>query len=266
MKNRLKNIFAFVYKLFLFIGNNFAYKQITNYKSIPIVIISFNQLFYLEKLVSFLHKHDYKNIIIVDNNSTYPPLLDYFEVIKSTVTIHRLAENMGHMVFWKNTKIFSLYSKGYYIVTDADIVPIETCPENFVKQLLHTLNQNIRITKVGLSLKIDDIPESNPNKSAIIKWESQFWQKFVSQGQYKAATDTTFAIYKPNYTFKPKRFYKAIRLDKPFQALHGGWYTDFKNLTDEQKYYIKTSNSSSSWKTDEQGNLNNKGFENDYKN
>ena len=266
MKKISKNIFAFFYKLFLFFANNYAYRQITDYKSIPIVIISFNQLFYLQKLVSFLLKYEYKNIIIVDNNSTYPPLLQYFKKIKTTVKIHQLTDNAGHMVFWNNKEIFDLYSKGYYIITDADIVPIETCPENFVEKLMTVLNENLRITKAGLSLKIDDIPDSNPNKSAIVKWESQFWQKKVGKGQYKSATDTTFALYKPNYKYKENRFYKAIRLDKPYQAYHGGWYIDFKNLSDEQKYYIKTTNSSSSWKTDEQGNLNNRGFENDYKN
>lgn len=266
IKQFFKKSFAFTYKLFLYFTNNYAYQQITDYKSIPILIISFNQLFYLEKLVSFLLKHEYINIIIIDNNSTYPPLLEYFESIKYTVKIHILNNNIGHMVFWKNKELFDLYSKGYYVVTDADIVPIETCPENFVEKLLTTLNKNFRITKVALSLKIDDIPATNPNKSAIINWETQFWQKMISRGEYKSATDTTFALYKPNYQYKKKRFYKAIRLDKPYQAYHGGWYIDFKNYTDEQKYYIKTTNSSSSWKTDEQGNLNNEGFADNYKN
>ncbi len=266
MKTYLKIIFAIFYKIFLFFSNNYAYKQIADYQSIPIIIISFNQLFYLEKLVSLLLKYEYKNIVIIDNNSTYPPLLKYFTTIQNQVKIHKLTDNIGHMVFWKKKEIFEMYSKGYYIVTDADILPIESCPINFVKKLMTVLNQNSRITKAGLSLKIDDIPDTNPNKTAIVKWESQFWQKKITNGQFKSATDTTFALYKPNYTYKNKRFYKAIRTDEPYQAYHGGWYIDFENLTDEQKYYIKTTNLSSSWKTDEKGNLNNKGFENDYKN
>lgn len=264
MKQIFKIIFGFFYKTFLYFDNNFAYKQLIDYKSIPIVIISFNQLYYLEKLVSFLIKHNYKNIVIIDNNSTYPPLLQYFGSIKTHVNLHQLTDNVGHMVFWEKQDLFQKYSKGYYVVTDADILPIEICPENFMKKLVTVLNQNNRITKVGFSLKIDDIPNSNPNKNAIIKWETQFWRKIVGNGQYKSAIDTTFALYKPNYQYKKKRFYKAIRLNKPYQAVHGGWYIDFNNLSDEQKYYIKTTNSSSSWKTDENGNLNNKGFENDY--
>jgi len=265
MKNFIKIIYSLFYKIYLYFVNPYAYKQIGNPKSIPIVIISFNQLFYLEKLVSLLMKYGHENIVIIDNNSTYPPLLHYFDTLKCLVKIHRLSENVGHMVFWQKKEIFKQYLKGYYIVTDADILPIDLCPENFVEKLLTVLNQNVRITKVGLSLKIDDIPNTNPNKTAILKWEKQFWKKKISEGQFKSAIDTTFAIYKPNYQFKEKRFYKAIRLDKPYQAYHGGWYIDLKNLTDEQRYYIKTTNSSSSWKTDEKGNLNHQNFKNDYK-
>ena len=38
-------------------------------------------------------------------------------------------------------------------------------------------------------------------------------------------------------------------------AEHGGWYVDSANLTEEQSYYYKTANSSSSWKPNENGEV-----------
>ena len=37
--------------------------------------------------------------------------------------------------------------------------------------------------------------------------------------------------------------------------MHGGWYIDPNNMTDEQINYFRTSNSSSSWIFDKKGNL-----------
>lgn len=237
-------------------------RQNKDYKSIPIIIISFNQLFYLKQLINFLKKHYYKNIIIIDNNSTYKPLLDYFETIATTVTIHHLKENYGHLVFWKNKELFHKYSKGYYVVTDPDIVPVNECPEDFVLHFKRILDKNLQVTKVGFSLKIDDIPESNPNKQKVIDWEGQFWRNQNKEGNYIADIDTTFALYRPKGEYKNLSYFlRAIRTNLPYSAKHGGWYFDLNNLTDEQNNYFKRANESSSWNIDFSGNLISKDYD-----
>jgi len=242
------------------IFNKTVRSQNADYKSIPIVIISFNQLLYLKQLVDFLTLNKYSNIIIVDNNSTYEPLLDYFDEISAAVTIHRLKENTGHMVFWENETLFTTYAQGYYVVTDADVVPETACPHDFLLSFKQILNSNLEVTKVGFSLKIDDIPNENSIKDKIIKWESQFWENKDEKGNYKAKIDTTFALYRPGY--KPKRidFFNGIRTPYPLIAKHGGWYVDQGNLSAEQLYYYNSCNSSSSWKTNTAGNLENNNY------
>ena len=84
-------------------------RQLKNPKTIPIIIISFNQLHYLRQLVDFLLRQGYTRIVILDNASTYTPLLDYFETIEDRVTIHRLETNIGHLSFWKSPEIYKLY-------------------------------------------------------------------------------------------------------------------------------------------------------------
>ena len=142
-------------------------RQIKDYKQIPIIIISFNQLFYLKKLITFLLDKKYKKIVVLDNNSTYQPLLDYLETLPKSINIYRLSNNEGHLSFWKQRHLFKKYAKGYYAVTDADIVPVDKCPEDFLQTFRCLLDKAYDRTKVGFSLKLDDIPNTNSNKQQI---------------------------------------------------------------------------------------------------
>ena len=116
-------------------------KQENNTKLIPVIIINFNQLFYLKQLVDTLISKGSSNIVILDNNSTYAPLLDYYKIIKDKITIEMLPVNEGHLVFWKNKEIFKKYGKGYYVLTDADIVPNSNLPINYLNQMINVLIQ-----------------------------------------------------------------------------------------------------------------------------
>lgn len=215
---------------------------------IPIIIINYNRLHDLKKLVSFLIDRNHKNIIIIDNKSTYPPLLDYYEEIKDKVTVKLMDINYGHLVFWKNKEINSLYSNGYHVVTDFDILPYPELPMDYMKTLMEVLNRNKDITKVGLALKIDDIVCTNERKKGAVEWEKRFWEKPLGNDMYLADIDTTFALYPPRYKFMYSDFYRAIRIAGNFIARHGGFYIDDENPTDEDIYYYKSASWFSTWK------------------
>lgn len=264
-RNLRKVVFAPKY-LVSFIQNKYFNETIKeqekDYKNIPILIISYNQLHYLKQLINFLLEKKYRNIVIIDNASTYKPLLQYFDKIEPMVKIHRLSKNWGHRVLWQNKKLFADYMQGYYAVTDADIVPNPECPEDFMLLFKKILDKHDEVKKVGFSLRLDDIPEHNPNKRKIIQWEQQFWEDKNKKGYFIADIDTTFALYRPaNMDFVQKNFYRGIRTAPPYVALHGGWYINPKNLTAEQQFYMKTANESSSWRIDEEGNVIDKQYE-----
>jgi glycosyltransferase involved in cell wall biosynthesis len=246
--------------------NRVVKQQLKDYKCIPIIIISFNQLEYLKRQIDFLMKHGYSNIVIIDNNSTYPPLLAYFERIKHDVTLYKLEENLGHLSFWLQRDIYKTFCNGYYVVTDADIVPVDDCPDDFMDTFRKLLDKAYDRTKVGFSLKVDDIPITNPNKDKIEQWEAKFWKTEILRHVFKAEIDTTFALYRPFYDYKLKHFTKAWRTNHPIQATHGGWYIDPKSLSEEQDYYLKTANASASWQINERGELINKVHKSLYKN
>ena len=248
LKNSIKSGLSRSYMIYFNYFTSRGKKYNRCFKDIPIIIISFNQLYYLKKQIEFLRSAGYNNLIIIDNNSTYIPLLDYFDSIADLVIIHRLTTNEGHLVFWKNKALFKKYSKGYYVISDADIVPNKNCPNDFLLHFKNILNKYPLVNKVGFSLNIDDIPETNELKESILKWEQKFWHKPLLDGNYDADIDTTFALYKPdNFLIRSHSFYKAIRTQKPYIAEHGGWYIDHKNLTSEQVFYQKTANQSASW-------------------
>lgn len=164
------------------------------------------------------------------------------------------------MVFWENSVFFEKFSKGYYVVTDPDILPVADCPNDFLKVFLDLLIKSKTRYKVGFSLKIDDIPDYNPMKQKILRWESRFWKIKTKEGHFFADIDTTFALYRPKLKTK-KFFYMGLRTQYPYMVKHFGWYIDPANLSKEQEFYNKTAGSASSWNLNEDGNLSNTFYE-----
>lgn len=230
--------------------------QRENTKSIPILIINFNQLFYLEKLINFLIERKFENIIILDNKSTYPPLLEYYKKIESKVNIEYLQENYGHQVLYKAPNLMEKYCQGYYFLTDSDIVPNDNLPENFVVEMMKKLDQYFsKVTKIGFALRIDNIPNHFKLKEKVLTWEEKFWQNHVEPNGYLTTIDTTFALYKPQYglQFTNIDFLKGLRLAEDYSATHGGWYINTENLSEENQFYFATVNKSASWALDKDG-------------
>ncbi|MDR3058175.1 MAG: glycosyltransferase [Prevotella sp.] len=218
--------------------------------TIPVIIINYNRLSDLKTLINFLLERKHKNIVIVDNASTYPPLLEYYNEMEKIVTIERMEDNYGHLVFWKNENLYNKYAKGYHIITDADIIPNKNLPKDYIKQLIDILDKNRDVTKVGFALKIDDIPDYFQQKLKVLDWEKKHWENPMGNDLYRNELDTTFAIYPPHYTYDLLNFYFAIRVAGDFIAQHNGWYIDNQNLTEEEEYYFKTASDSNSWKID----------------
>ncbi|MGJ7033665.1 hypothetical protein [Niabella hirudinis] len=232
--------------------------QRKNPHTIPVIIINYNQLATLKSLIRFLEERHFSNIVIVDNCSSYPPLLHFYEEIKDRITIEKMPANEGHDVFFKSDDLQRRYGRGYYVLTDPDVIPNPDTPADFMKTLIRHLHNNIyAITKVGLALDIESIPDTYPLKSTVIRWEKKFWENELAADIYLAEIDTTFALYKPLY---PKlgfevNFYTGIRIAGNFTAKHLGWYIDPENITDEQLYYMQSAGKSSSWKMTKDGQL-----------
>ena len=212
-------------------------------KKIPIIINNRNRVSTLKLLIEALERRGYYNIYIIDNNSTYPPLLEYYENCKYPV--FRLNQNIGHLAIWK-TDIYRQFVSDYYVYTDSDVVPIEECPDDFMDVFLTALRADKKLQKVGFSLKIDDLPDTFKDKNKVIEWEKKFFERKASPMFYRASVDTTFALYRPGMKGGAS-YLKMYRSDYPYQARHLPWYIDSKNLSEEEAFYISSASTSTHW-------------------
>lgn len=230
-------------------SKEFAKNQLSSISNIPVFIICFERVNDLRKLVLKLEKIGLKKIVFIDNDSTYPPLLEYLN--SSPYQVMYLKQNIGHTSPWETGITRTLIPHGYYIVTDPDVIPTDECLANKpIEHLISVHKKHPSYQKVGLGLKIDDLPEHYPLKKEVISWESQFWKTEIKPGIFEAGVDTTFALYKPGtflYTLHP-----SLRTGEPYVARHMPWYNDPSKQTDEDKYYKFRANANvTSWNVDE---------------
>lgn len=202
---------------------------------IPVVINNRNRFSYLLELIAWLENAGMKNIIILDNDSTYLPLLAYYATTKHRVV--KLNANVGHLAFWKSSLYDELKSR-HYIYSDPDVVPAVNCPTDMVAHLVAQLAKYTTVDKIGLGLKIDDLPDEYANKQQVIEWERKFWERQVAPGIYDAAVDTTFALYRP-YTNGARWVASAYRTGEPYVAYHKPWYENTQSPGEENEYYAK---------------------------
>lgn len=223
-------------------------EPLKNNREIPIIINNYNRLSYLIQMISWLEKYGYTNIYIIDNNSTYQPLIEFYNQCK--YPIYRLKQNIGYLALWK-TGIYKRFYKSYYVYTDPDLAIVDECPPNFIDQFVDLLQRYKYSSKAGFSLKIDDIPDYYPKKAEVIDWETQFWVKTIEDNIFAAPIDTTFAVYRP-FTKWGANFYEGhMRVGFPFQVRHLPWYTDNKMLTEEDVFYTKSTTTRTHWTKNE---------------
>lgn len=244
MDNFLKMFRYPLYARFYRIREILSPSRFKSGKEIPVIINNFNRYTMLVKLIKALEKRNYTNIYIIDNNSTYPPLLEYYK--GCPYKIFRLDKNLGFKALWKS-KISKQLCNDYYIYTDSDVVPIEECPDNFIDKMFTLLKKYKYAYKIGLSLRIDNLPNHYKFKQKVIDAEKMDHLTKNEDDLYRRATDTTFALYRPRVKLSRSRYAEAYRTSYPYQAEHLPWYMNSDNLPEEELYYIEHCMKPTTW-------------------
>ena len=214
------------------------------YHSVPVIINNYNRVTYLQQLISSLEKRGYRNIHILDNQSDYPPLLEWYETCPYEVI--RLDKNYGFKAIW-DSGVYNRFKHSFYVYTDSDVVLDEECPEDFMKVFMDILDRYPDCLKVGFGIHIDDLPDHFRMKDEVIRVESRFWKDELEEGVYLAQIDTTFALYRP-YCYGPaNNHHMMIRTGSPYMIRHLPWYIDQDHLSDEESYYINHTTQSTHW-------------------
>lgn len=188
-------------------------------------------------------------IILVDFNSTYPPLLDYFHTSGLRVwpmgidgpsgqffnirNTHRI-DLGGGFVTHANLPTIGLEVSEFYAVSDCDCIPCEDTPKDLLVHLAQA-HFELDIYKAGPALRLDDLPEHYPYRDDVRRGESTYWQRQVAPGWWDAAIDTTLAVYRGDWWHQPSR--GSVRSDHPYVVRHHTWYSDLRNLPEDERYY-----------------------------
>jgi hypothetical protein len=202
---------------------------------IPCIVITRDRASYTKRCIESLTMRGADlEIHIMDHGSTYRPMLDLLEDLDEHFYVHE-AGNRSPRDLWEWPPLRELVGDEPYLVTDPDLVLDPDCPRDWI-EVLHRELQCGTVAKVGLGLRIDDLPDTQLARD-VIKWESSFWLAQERTGAYRAPVDTTLAMYvplseRPEFTISPAR-----RLPAPYLARHLPWYGD---LDPEETLHYRT--------------------------
>lgn len=218
--------------------------------NVPVLIPTFNNVTYLRRMVSQLKAKGLRNLIVVDNASSAPGMLDYLDSIQDAVSVVRLDHNVGPRAITLSDVIYR-WLPDIFCVTDPDLDLNPELPASFMFDLIEA-TERLKIGKAGFALDISQ-PELMDEKVLavsqtdgvkrynLIEWESRFWQQRIgatAQGDpiYRAPIDTTFAVYNKRY-FRPETHLTGVRFGGRFTARHLPWYKDNGVDAAEERYY-----------------------------
>ena len=208
---------------------------------INVFIISFNRVTWLPDMVRDIFAMDnVGEVYIIDNASTYAPLLEYYENTPAKVIY--LDRNLGHKSPWLSDVISQLATP-YYVVTDPDL-SLSGVPRNCLTHLLkgYERYKHLHINKVGLALEIKDLPKTKHTEFVRDFEFNNMWRRPLDPEFFHATCDTTFALYNKNkfiWDVDPANhldFTHAIRSNYPYVAKHMPWYDDPENPSQEDMF------------------------------
>jgi len=201
---------------------------------IPVFIVSYNRLTTLKGMLEYFAQIPELKPIVIDNASTYPPLLEFFERDRSFELI-RLTNNIGPWSCFTRNFHLGFPSSNYFAFSDCDL-DLSGVPLDVIRKMKQGLKQHPERIKVGISLEINDLPKHDIHRYHFIQGSEKIcWQKKLGE-YWDVNVDTTFALYR-----NVPQVYKitdSLRLDRPYTGRHVPWYNDPANLDEEERYYL----------------------------
>lgn len=202
------------------------------FRDIPIYLNCRDRVADLENLVGWLENAGYQRIVLVDNDSSWPPMLDYLD--RTSHEVLRLGANCGAKSLW----VADIVPTRWFVFSDPDVLPIDDCPHDLVAHLLELLQRH-PFPKAGPGLYLDDVPRTLRSYQAEVELITR--RKEIRQGVFASQIDTTFALYRPGRTPAARRWDKtlqALRLAFPYQCRHMPWY-HIDDPTEEERFYLQ---------------------------
>jgi len=211
---------------------------------IPVIINNRNFLTWPKAMVERIKEYDgVGEIIIVDNDSTYPPLLEWYAT--NPCRIERLNDNLGMGAPWASEIVKQLNGVPY-VLTDPDM-GLEDTPDDTLLYLFDKLN-SLQLDKVGLGLDWQIVEKKSPYYERLNVYEKNRWSNSpVKDGVHtEVQIDTTFALYNVDHYF-----IGGGSTTFPYVARHYPWEFSIEEARNNEEfmYYMDNATSASSYKT-----------------
>jgi len=209
---------------------------------IPVIINNRNLLTWPRAMVEKIETFDnVGDIIIIDNGSTYNPLLHWYNTINHTVIY---MNNTGHRAPWLSGVIEKLDCE-YYVVTDPDL-DLTECPTDALVYLEEKI-RHTGIAKLGIDLHWQNVKPGALYYDWMQSYECRrrLTSRIINEVMVDVAIDTTFAIYPKS---AKEYFIGGGSTMPPYRAKHIPWnYTREEIDADpEFSYYLNNANQSCS--------------------
>lgn len=212
-------------------------------ENIPLIIPNFNQLTYLQNLILWWRWYYPKSPVwVLDNASTYPSLLDFYEKSKNDFHIIAFQENdcPGNL-----RKFLDEMGFEWYVICDPDIMPHPATPPNFLEIFHRAIKAGYH--HAGFDLITEDLPDWLHKRAHIVHDESLTRIEpvtFEGYASFRAAIDTTFCLYWSgnggwSSPMPGNQWTNGLRL---FKAFHFKWYQHKDHINPELHNYFTTSN------------------------
>lgn len=215
-------------------------------RAIPVFINSFEQLTYLRDTVDWFLKNGFSNITVMDQSSTYPPLLAYFASpeFRDHVRLLRF-KNIGPRRAVRRAAAMTGFDKPF-IFTDPDLELPAAPDPNFLTRLLR-LGRLYNVVKVGLALDIysDRVNAKQPiGRFTVFSYYRRFFRNPLETNVYQVGVDTTFFVYVPKNDPKQEHILSsqpripALRVaGDGFLAQHRPWLHNNGMPPNEEDFY-----------------------------
>jgi hypothetical protein len=219
--------------------------------ALPCLIPAFNNPTYVRGMLRQLSIFPELKLFVVDNASTYPPMLDLYREIEDgshgEAAVIRLGCNAGPRTVWYHLDTMPLY----FCLTDPDLEINPNLPSDFIWRLIE-LTETYQVGKAGFALSLADQDTMLDNKFRHIEGEMTIWEAeaknwavplppcpALGQPLYLANIDTTFAVYNKRY-FNADSPWDAVRVAGSYTCRHLPWYRENHLPADEESYYRRT--------------------------
>lgn len=214
--------------------------------SLPVILPVFDNPTFTAGMIGQLRRFPALAPVVMDNGSTFPPMLRLLDDLERDGPVIRLGANPGPRFVLRYPGCLAVLPR-HFVVTDPDLRLNPSLPQDFHLTLI-ALTERERVGKAGFALDISAAAElrdeafHTPARSFTIRdHESRFWRTPIAPTDggdpvYRAGIDTTFALY-DRACFDMDHFFRAVRVAGRFTCQHLPWRRGFALPAEEEAHY-----------------------------